>query len=336
MEKQPSQNIIKKVDSKLDANQVLKDVHVSEANALKVLPSNCLVPEEFTKVTIDYVTSGNGIGEISKAYYWNSGILQESLVVVKGDQQPVSEITLFVFHDELNPIFLSQKAFKVYDSNGSVGVFFALDGDLTVPNLETGRQIKIDILSSDSINDIASKAQTTLNGDSEFVASVTGGRLVLTSVITGQRINAEDINSTVIIQITQEGVDDCSLFGKYFWVYTPTEQYHVYYSNGATPDPNPAGTDGGIEIVIQSNDSRDNVLIKSVNYINKNSTQFYAYLNDKRLVIRCNKPGLTTLIQDVNTGFNFSTITLGEEQRVIRTVELTYDANSNIIEANSY
>ena len=334
--KQPSQNIIKKVDSGLDPGQVLKDVHVSEANALKVLPSNCLVPDEFTKVTIDYVTSGNGIGEIAKAYYWNSGIMQESSVAVRADQQPESEITLFVFHDDITPIFLSQKAFKIYDSNGSVGVYFALNGDTTVPNLETNRLIKIDLVSSDSREGIAQKSQTTINSDSEFVASVTGGRLVVTSVVTGHRLNAVDIDSTVLIEITQEGVEDESLLGKYFWVYTPTEQYHVYYTDGIVADPSPAGSDGGIEILINKNDSRDNILIKSINYINQNSTQFYAYPDRKRLIIRCNKPGLTTLIQDVNTGFNFETITVGEAQRIIRTVELTYDASNNIIEAFSY
>jgi hypothetical protein len=333
---QPSQNTTKKEYSSLDQGQILKDVHVPEANALKVINSNCLVPEEFTKVTIDYVTAGNGIGEIEKAYYWNSGILQESMAVVRGDQQPVSEITLLLFHSGLNPAFLSQKAFRIYDSVGSVGIFYALDGDTTVPSLGTNRTIKVDILSSDDIQTIASKTEVTLNGDSEFVASYSQGRVVITSVTTGVKLNAEDIDSTIIIQVTQEGVEDQSLFGKYFWIYTPTEKKHVWYSNGTTPDPNPATTTGGIEIVIVDNESRDNVLVKTANQINEKSTDFYSHLRCKQLLIRSNRPGITSEIEDGNTGFMFFTNLFGEAQRIIRTVELTYDINNNITEAISY
>jgi hypothetical protein len=334
---QPSQNINKKQASLIDSGQILKDVHLPDANALKVVNSNCLVPEEFTKVTIDYVTSGNGIGEISKAYYWSPGLLQESMVVVRGDQQPVSEITMVLFHNQITSTFISEKAFKMYDAAGSVGVYYALDGDTTPPNYGLDRYIKVDILTADGKETIASKTQIAIMADSEFVASYSLGKVLITSVTTGKKINAEDINSTLIISVTTEGVDDLSLNNKYFWVYTPTEKFHVWYNiGGIGVDPNPATTNGGIEIKANENDSRDTILVNTVNDINTGSTEFFSFLRDKQLTIRANKPGLTTEIEDGDSGFIFFTRLFGEAQRIIRTVELTYDASSNITEAFSY
>ena len=50
---QPSQNITKKLRTDLDANQVIKDVHIPEANALKTI-HGCTLHKTQRDFTVRY------------------------------------------------------------------------------------------------------------------------------------------------------------------------------------------------------------------------------------------------------------------------------------------
>lgn len=335
---QPSQNNSKTDLSNLDPGQILKDCHIPKDNALKYIKGNSLIPNEFAKVVLTYVTSGNGIGEIETATYYDTGIKQVSTVFPNGDQQPKTEITRFTFLNDLNPEFLSQKYLKLHDGSGYVGVFFALDGDITIPSMNVSRSIKVDILSGDSIFDIASKFRDAVNGDASFVATVTSQIVLVTHISQGTQIDATDINTAIQINVTTQGREPKQLDNTYFWIFRPNgSKYHVWYNvGGLGTDPAPVGSAGGIEVSVTTDATNIEVLNNTITSINS-SIYFTAKADNEKLIVICDQAGPTSPMVDGNTGFgHFTTSKQGVVKKVIRTLVLTYDTSNELIEIDSF
>jgi len=335
---QPSQNNSKTDISELDPGQILKDIHIPKDNAIKTIKGNSLVPNEFTKVIVTYVTSGNGIGEIETATYYDAGIKQVSSFFPSGDKQPKSEITSFTFGTDLNPAFLSQKYLKIHDGTGYVGVFFALDGELDIPEMGTYRNIKVDILTTDDVAGIALKFRNAINSDASFVASVTDRIVLVTHITQGVMIDAEDVNTAIKIYVTTQGQEPNELNNTYFWIHRPnSKKHHVWYNVGGLGiDPAPVGSEGGYEVAIAPDSPSLVVLNSTIDKINE-SIYFTAKANNARLVVTCDQAGPTDTINDGNTGFgHFLTLVPGEDKKVIKTLVLTYDASNELIEIDSF
>jgi hypothetical protein len=59
-----------KINSKLDGNQVLKEVFDSSDESLRVKQiGGTLVPDIYDSIELTYVSAGNGIGEIETVVY---------------------------------------------------------------------------------------------------------------------------------------------------------------------------------------------------------------------------------------------------------------------------
>ena len=70
----------------LDYTNAITSSHNEKAKALNVIAVNSLVPVRFGKVELEYITSGNGEGEVGKADYYSNGVYQETRVVTRGDK----------------------------------------------------------------------------------------------------------------------------------------------------------------------------------------------------------------------------------------------------------
>jgi len=334
---QPSQNNSTLEETKMDPGQIVKDGYIASENAHKVVAANCLVPNEYTKVEISYVASGNGAGEIEKAVYYDAGIRQESTVFLDGDTQGSAENSIIVFASTRTPASLSQKHFKIWDAVGPVGVFFAVDGDVTVPTMEVNRSIKVDILTGDSPATMASKLVSAVDADSEFTGTAVDRIAALASSTLGNKFTTRDVDTGLEIT-TEDGIDPNKLNGRYFVIYRPDGSFkHVWYNvGGLGVDPSPGGSAGGIEVAIDENESESITLAKSSEAIDKDP-YFRSITEDRKLIIQSAQPGPTTDIEDGTTNFfHFRTELAGVDRKIIRTVELTYDSNNNITEAVSY
>ena len=63
-----------KLNTKLDANQVLRESFDADTQSLKVKQAGgVLVPEQYDSIELTYVPSGNGVGEIQTATYKLAG-----------------------------------------------------------------------------------------------------------------------------------------------------------------------------------------------------------------------------------------------------------------------
>lgn len=331
------QNNSKTYDSDFTSQKAIVDSYSAKDKALKVIRSNHLVPNEFTYVDVTYVTSGNGTGEIQTATYYDAGKKQVSTFTPRGEVTGTSELTLIYLGDK-TPTGLSQKYFYLQDTVGSVGIFWAVDGDLTVPVTGASRNIKVDILSTDSVGTITSKTAAAIDADIQFIALPQGFVAIVTSSTLGNKTNATDGNSGVLITI-QDGKAPESLNNKYFKIYTVDGFYHVWYNvDAAGVDPAPAGTLGGLEVELTSNETQDSVKRKTINKIN-NTINFTCFedINSEMITVVANKPGLTNDIEDGDTGFAFfKTQEYGADRSPIRFISITYNGDNEIETVESY
>lgn len=334
MSDQPSQNNSNNEKSLLDPGQIARDIHISEDNAIKIIKANSLIPREFSRVQLDYVPAGKAKGEISRATYHDTGIKQVTSFFPRGDQQPSPEIASIALFGSLAST-LSQTYFLLEDPAGRVGVFYALDGDLTIPSTGAARNIKVDILTGDTDTVITTKTRTALNSDIEFIATSLNTFVTVTSSTNGNKINAVDVNTGFEIE-TIDGKESLALDNTYFNLYSPTVIYYVWYNvDGTGVNPAPAGQ-SGIEVAITSDSDIDIVAQTTIQALNE-TRYFTATRNGIALIVTTNEAGETTDSADVNTGFtHFKTIIDGVNIKIIRTVDLTYNTDGELDTAVGY
>lgn len=330
---QPSQNNSNTERSRLDSGQIIQDIHIPEDNAIKTIKANSLVPREFSRVELTLVASGPAKNEIETATYYDAGIKQVSSFFARGDQQPSPEITSIMMYGA-DPTELSQTYFQVDDPSGRVAVFYALDGDLTIPTTGASRDLKVDILTGDTDVEIAEKTRLVVNGDAQFIAVRLNSILTITSSTNGNKLNAEDADTGFIFEVT-DGKVSKTLNNKYFFLYSPSTTYYVWYNVAAGgADPTPGGT--GIEVAISADADEEEVRINTIQALNETAF-FTARAEETEIKVTTNQQGPVTDAIDGNTDFtHFRTRVAGVNRVIIRTVILTYNGTGELITAESY
>ena len=97
------------------------------------------------------------------------------------------------------------KYFKLYDKDGSVGVWFNV-GSLE-PFHGCLRSIQVVIPAGSNAETVASLVATALNNDSEFTVSVSGSTVTVTDAHNGVRVNISSNTSGFTVSTIQNGID---------------------------------------------------------------------------------------------------------------------------------
>jgi hypothetical protein len=314
--------------SRYDAPQVLKHVHNEADEALNVTQVNDLVPRAFSKVEIDYIASGDGKGEPGEARYYSNGAAECTRITTREDEQGDPEVSNIEFGTK-SPAALAGKYLIIYDSAGSVGVWFDLDNSSTPPTTGALRDIEVDIASADSTSTIASKFSVKMHSDSEFVSSVSDTLVMVTSNTIGNKTNATDINTGLTITIT-DGNDVNRLGGKYFNLFSASDEttYYVWYDvDDGSVDPAPGGT--GIEVDIIAGETAEEVALKTSVVLDAHD-DFKASAENDKLFITNAKPGSTTDTSDGDSEFTFLKLQDGTDKTIIATLLMTYNSSKDL------
>lgn len=317
--------------SLLDYPQVLKDVHNRDDRALNITAINELVPKAFSRIELDYILSGNGIGEIGTARYFSNGKKENTVVQCRNDYQGEPEITTISTLTIELASDLAGTYFLIQDDVGSVGVWFDVDNTSMEPITGALRDIEIDILTSDTPTQIASKLATTLNSDAKFVGTSSSEMAFITASTVGNLLNVTDFNTHLLFAV-QDGSSPASLNNKYFYINSANNviQYYVWYNVDSTGTDPAIGGKTGIEVDISSNDLAS--VIATLTAIEINATEkFNCETDNENVFINTARGGLTTQSLDVNTGFGIRRLQAGQNRALIATLFLVYDANNEIV-----
>jgi hypothetical protein len=315
--------------SLLDGPQVLKDVHNRDDRALNVTAINEIIPKAFSRIEVDYVLSGYGIGEVGEARYYSNGKKENTIVQCRNDYQGEPEFTT-INTAGISAPDLAGTYFLIQDDIGSVGVWFDVDNTSMEPITGALRNIEVDIATSDTYAQTALKLATTLNTDPKFIGTSSSSYAYLTASVVGNLLNAQDFNTNLSISI-QDGASPSSLNNKYFYANSANNaiQYYIWY-NVDTLGTDPAiGGKTGIEVAISGNAQAST--IATLTAIAMNATEKFNCVTDSNNIhINTVRGGLTTMSTDVNTGFNVRRLEAGEDRKLIATLFLTYNSNNEL------
>lgn len=99
--------------------------------------------------------------------------------------------------------------FNLYEVDGTkVRVVFDEDASSTIPSAGAGERIlEVDVLSTDSAAQKATKLQTALDADAAFSASVSGTEVTVTRAAIGEVTDAADVDSGISVTTCRRGKD---------------------------------------------------------------------------------------------------------------------------------
>jgi hypothetical protein len=311
--------------SDLDYPQVLQDSHNKVLHALDVNVINSLVPSSFTKIVPSY----NSDGFLTNVKYYGLGLNEIIDLQIRDTAQGTSQITSFSFSAQ-SPSILAGKYIELYDLVGKVVVWFCVDG-ISVQPVVAGatRYIKVDFITGDSVNSMASKMAATLQLDSKFSGMSLGSFSIIQNLEVGLRTNGTIGNTALLISI-QPGVD--SLAGKlfYLWKYDNSEKYAFYFTiDGSGAIPSHTGVTIS-EIALLSTDiisiisTKVMVIISNNGYFGANSTG-----NIVRVTYRSS--GNTSGFLDSNSGITSTIVQDGENKELVQELIISYDTLGSVI-----
>ena len=135
---------------------------------------------------------------------------------------------------------LHQKYFIVYDSQGSVAVWYDVNNTGTPPPAAgANRYIKVaTVITGDSAATVATKTASATALDNAFSTGVVGTQVTLTNVINGSLASGTS-NTSGFTVTTTAGTADQTINGKYFIIYDDAGSVAVWFDlgNGGTPEP---------------------------------------------------------------------------------------------------
>lgn len=76
----------------LDEGQIEKAVYDKEKIAKRVIALNNLIPEDYDQITLAYITSGNGIGEIGTVMYKKNADIVAVLSLTYDSQNRLTDV----------------------------------------------------------------------------------------------------------------------------------------------------------------------------------------------------------------------------------------------------
>lgn len=315
----------------LDYTNSITSAHVEAEKAFNVISVNTLIPPNHGKINLEYITSGNGIGQVGRVDYYSKAICQETRVVCKGDSLGSAHKTTINFVNR-TPESLAGKAFIMYDDIGAVTVWFNLDFSSTEPIInESYRSIEVPILSSQNHELIAQKTALAISLDPKFLSVYSLYYVIISSSSSGVRPDSYDSTTNLFIRNTA-GTQPQSLNNRYFFINSANNEtsYYVWYNVNSTGiDPLIPGKTA-IMIAISSGSNSSTVAQKTKQQLDL-TDDFLTNIDSDSLLITNKLIGITSEADEQNSGFLVFTQTFGEDRTIISTLILEYDTGNNLI-----
>jgi hypothetical protein len=188
----------------------------------------------------DTFIAGEGTAEVTKVITRGDslGVAEQSKVVTVADEQGFSEVTEITVSDVAAN--LGGKYFTIYDTSGTVAVWFDYNNTSSEPSHGALRAIEVNLAVSDNTTAlVATKLQTALDGDSEFSATVLASDVTVTLIDPYDVPDAFDgVAATgFTFSVSQNGESPNSLASKYFDIYDSSGPVRCWYNIGSSTPP---------------------------------------------------------------------------------------------------
>jgi len=319
--------------TKLDYTNAITAAYNDDAHALNVVNVNSLVPVRFGKVAVQYITSGNGAGQVGQADYYSEGVYQETRIVCRGDNLGSAHKTTINFVNR-TPASLAGKAFIIFDAIGPVTVWFNVDFSNSAPTIPGAyRDLEVNLLASHDSETIAKRVAQTIAFDSAFLTVYSSTYVIISRSSSGLVADSYDFDTQLFLKNTQ-GSNPLPLNNRYFFINSASNanQYYVWYNvNGGGTDPAIAGKTG-LMVAIPTGSGANTVAAATAAVLNS-SNKFITNINGDTLEVVNNLVGLSDPAKENDTGFLIFVEKLGEARQLLASVVITYDEDCNIIAA---
>jgi uncharacterized phage protein gp47/JayE len=167
---------------------------------------------------------------------------------------------------------LHQTYFIIYDSQGSVAVWYDVNNTGAVPpSAGTNRYIKVaTVVTGDSANNVATKTGQAIALDNAFTTTVITNNITITNIVNGSFTAGSNGTSGFSVPITVPGTADNSLDGKYFIIHDENGSVAVWYDVGDDGTAEPFhGADRSIRVPgVNYGDSAATVAAATVAVVN--------------------------------------------------------------------
>lgn len=301
-----------------------------EARALDVVAVNSLVPVRFGKVELEYITSGNGQGEVGRADYYSNGVYQETQITTIGDSAGSAHKTTLNFINRAAPT-LGGQGFIVYDNTGPVLIWFNVDFTNSEPDSIAYRSIEVNLFSTHDPETVASKVAQKIDLDSQFLAISTMTYTIISSVSAGIKENSFDMNTGVYLKNTN-GTTPKSLNNTYFFINSAlnSNQYYIWYNvGGVGVDPAIPGKIG-LMVTISTGSNASQVAIATKTVLDS-TNKFITNINNDTLLVTNSLIGTTNNATEETSNFLILIKKLGENRQLLVSLVMVYDVDCNIL-----
>jgi len=319
--------------TKLDYTNAITAAYNDDAPALNVVNVNSLVPVRFGKVEVQYITSGNGAGQVGQANYYSEGVYQETRIVCRGDNLGSANKTTINFINR-TPASLAGKAIVLFDSIGAVNVWFNVDFSNSAPPVpNTYRDLEINLLSSQDPDTVAKKVAQAIALDPAFLTVYSSTYVIISSSSSGLLPDSYDFDTQLFLKNTP-GSNPQHLNNRYFFINSAlnANEYYVWYNvNSGGTDPAIAGKTG-LMVAIPMGSSASTVAIATASVLNS-TNKFITNINGDTLEVSNNLVGLSDPAKENDTGFLIFVEKIGGARQLLASVVITYDEDCNIIAA---
>lgn len=291
----------------------------------QVTYTSVLLPETLTAVSPgDLFRDGSalpGLNEkvnIQTVAASSGGVAEVTHVTTIADVQGLKEITEILTVPNSSQS-LEGRYFLLYDSAGSVGVYFKYSTNSDQPPAGAAdRFISVPINTNDTDVQIASYIVTALTSDGAFTATAVHNAVSVTLNTTKAVSASKDgiIPTGFTFIRFQASVSPATLYQTYFTVYDATGAVQVWYDTGAGVPP--SGITRGCKVSIAPNATATAVAAATVTALNAfNSTNSFSATSSTNVVTITDKSiGVRTDASDgpspYPTSFTISTVTQGQ------------------------
>lgn len=314
----------------LDFPQVLKSSYNNDNQALDVVSVDSLVHERFYQVSCTYVTLPGGCQEVETITYYGLGKNQLQYIDCAGTPAGKGQITLLSFYNQV-PGNLDGKFFTIYDSAGSVGVWFDLDGSSIHPVTGALRDISIPIATGDAPSTLASKLAAILTIDSEFYSTTSGFNAAIITRTVGPKTNSSSGTSGLILN-TQLGTS--SMNNTWFSISNVGDSSTVvawYNVDGLGAYQNPIPGALALEIPLLGTDTDAQVAQKTSDAINSVDNLFVVcWVTNNRVTAKYGQFGPSNGIINGNTRNTIILQDLGVTCPIVAKLLIKYGINNEI------
>lgn len=258
----------------------------------------------------DSFRNGPGLEEITVVKTRDDGVGTQEVtkVTTVADQQGISEETDILTVADVSGS-LGGTFFIIYDTVGSVAVWYNVDSGNTEPSSGANRSIEVSISSDDDANTVALNTAIALNNDLEFTAS---NNLFIVTVTLDDPASVADtadgsIPTGFTFTTTIDGENPDTLDGSFFDIEDDTGPVRVWIDvdNSSSAPSVPAGG-RLLEVDISANDSANNVASQLQSVVDSDS-KFSASVSLDVVTITDASAGQRTDVQEgsIPTGFDF-------------------------------